>query len=83
LNSEAGREYPTLTAPLAARPWFGHVHSFSEIAVNLGVAVATIWIGGAAVIGGFDWLRAHLRRGHPASLVRQLSGLHPGPARDL
>lgn len=55
----------------------------SEIAFNLGAAIAAIWIGGIVVISGVDRMRAYLRHHRPAAHRQQHSGFHPGPAQDL
>jgi hypothetical protein len=55
----------------------------TEIAVNLGVAVAAIWIAGAVVIGGVDRMRAYLRHHRPAIQRGEHATFHPGPAQDL
>ena len=63
--------------------WFASLPTLTEIAVNLGAAIAAIWIGGAVVIGGVDRLRAHLRHHRPAVHRNAHVGFHPGPAQDL
>ncbi len=60
-----------------------HVPTLPEIAVNLGVAMATVWIGGAVLIGGVDRLGAYLRRRRPPARREAPIGWNPGPAQDL
>jgi hypothetical protein len=59
------------------------VPTLPEIAVNLGVAMATVWIGGALLIGGVDRLGAYLRHRRPVAHREEPIGWNPGPAQDL
>jgi hypothetical protein len=59
------------------------VPTLPEIVVNLGVAMATVWIGGAVLIGSVDRLAAYLRHRRPAVRRQAPSGWNPGPAQDL
>ena len=59
------------------------VPALPEIAINLGVAMATVWIGGAVLIGGVDRLGAYLRHRRPAVRREEPTGWNPGPAQDL
>jgi hypothetical protein len=59
------------------------VPTLPEIAVNLGVGLAVIWIGGAVVIGGVDRVRAYLRHHQPVVRPQEPDRWNPGSAQDL
>jgi hypothetical protein len=54
-----------------------------EIAVNLGIAMAAAWIGGALLIGGVDRLGGYLRHRRPVARREEPIRWNPGPAQDL